>query len=124
MKKIQIANKGIKSNNIDTKNIDKKERRKLATEQQMAKLNSQLPPEYVANRELLLGLPIVDLVDKLFMLFGLDQLEGQSSYICTLYDTIKDFLLTCYRNVRERVDIVEIETLPIRNIAQMTEIAV
>ena len=53
------------SNNIDTKNIDKKERRKLATEQQMAKLNSQLPPEYVANRELLLGLPIVDLVDKL-----------------------------------------------------------
>ena len=80
------------SNNIDTKNIDKKERRKLATEQQMAKLNSQLPPEYVANRELLLGLPIVDLVDKLFMLFGLDQLEGQSSYICTLYDTLNDFL--------------------------------
>lgn len=80
------------SNNIDTKNIDKKERRKLATEQQMAKLNSQLPPEYVANRELLLGLPIVDLVDKLFMLFGLDQLEGQSSYICTLYDTLYDFL--------------------------------
>ena len=80
------------SNNIDTKNIDKKERRKLATEQQMAKLNSQLPPEYVANRELLLGLPVVDLVDKLFMLFGLDQLEGQSSYICTLYDTLNDFL--------------------------------
>lgn len=80
------------SNNIETKNIDKKERRKLATEQQMAKLNSQLPPEYVANRELLLGLPIVDLVDKLFMLFGLDQLEGQSSYICTLYDTLNDFL--------------------------------
>ena len=80
------------SNNIDTKNIDKKERRKLATEQQMAKLNSQLPPEYVANRELLLGLSIVDLVDKLFMLFGLDQLEGQSSYICTLYDTLNDFL--------------------------------
>lgn len=80
------------SNNIDTKNIDKKERRKLATEQQMAKLNSQLPPEYVAKRELLLGLPIVDLVDKLFMLFGLDQLEGQSSYICTLYDTLNDFL--------------------------------
>lgn len=80
------------SNNIDTKNIDKKERRKLATEQQMAKLNSQLPPEYVANRELLLGLPIVDLVDKLFMLFCLDQLEGQSSYICTLYDTLNDFL--------------------------------
>ena len=80
------------SNNIDTKNIDKKERRKLATEQQMAKLNSQLPPEYVVNRELLLGLPIVDLVDKLFMLFGLDQLEGQSSYICTLYDTLNDFL--------------------------------
>lgn len=80
------------SDNIDTKNIDKKERRKLATEQQMAKLNSQLPPEYVANRELLLGLPIVDLVDKLFMLFGLDQLEGQSSYICTLYDTLNDFL--------------------------------
>lgn len=80
------------SNNIDTKNIDKKERRKLATEQQMAKLNSQLPPEYVANRELLLGLPIVDLVDKLFMLFSLDQLEGQSSYICTLYDALNDFL--------------------------------
>ena len=80
------------SNNIDTKNIEKQERRKLATEQQMAKLNSQLPPEYVANRELLLGLPIVDLVDKLFMLFGLDQLEGQSSYICTLYDTLNDFL--------------------------------
>ena len=80
------------SNNIDTKNVEKKERRKLATEQQMAKLNSQLPPEYVANRELLLGLPIVDLVDKLFMLFGLDQLEGQSSYICTLYDTLNDFL--------------------------------
>ena len=80
------------SNNIDTKNIDKKERRKLATEQQMAKLNSQLPPEYVAIRELLLGLPIVDLVDKIFMLFGLDQLEGQSSYICTLYDTLNDFL--------------------------------
>lgn len=80
------------NNNIDTKNIDKKERIKLATEQQMTKLNSQLPPEYVANRELLLGLPIVDLVDKLFMLFGLDQLEGQSSYICTLYDTLNDFL--------------------------------
>ncbi|WP_314662248.1 UvrD-helicase domain-containing protein [Prevotella aurantiaca] len=76
----------------DAEITDKKERRRLAQQRQLAKLNSALPAEYVENRELLLGLPIVDLVDKLFMLFGLDRLEGQSSYVCTLYDTLNDYL--------------------------------
>lgn len=79
-------------NDTDTEITDKKERRRLAYEQQVEKLNSALPKEYVENRDILLGMPIIDLVDKLFMLFSLDQLEGQSSYICTLYDTLNDYL--------------------------------
>lgn len=80
------------SGDADGQDLDKKQRRQMAARRQRAKLDSELPKEYVENRELLLGLPIVDLVDKLFMLFGLDRLEGQSSYVCTLYDTLNDFL--------------------------------
>lgn len=70
----------------------KQDLKQKSIERQKRKLNNSLPEEYVEKREQLLEKPLLDLVDKLFMLFRLDTLKEQSAYVCTFYDTLADYL--------------------------------
>ncbi len=55
-------------------------------------LNASLPREYVMERERLLRLSLVDLIDRLYSLFQLHQLPTENAYISTFYDTLNDYL--------------------------------
>ena len=50
-----------------------------------------LPRELEENRMELLSKPLYELVEKLFTLLELDQLEGQDPYICTFFDHLREF---------------------------------
>lgn len=76
----------------ERKTMTKEELRAKGKDLHLAKLNAALPKEYVEQREKLLGMPILDLVDRLFHLFELYSLEGQSTYVCTFYDILNDYL--------------------------------
>lgn len=73
-------------------NHTKEELQRLRNEAQLHHLNSLLPAEYVSQREYLIQMPVMDLVDKLFSLFQLNRLDGQSAYLCTFYDTLSEYL--------------------------------
>ncbi|MES5005543.1 UvrD-helicase domain-containing protein [Prevotella disiens] len=77
---------------LDLEETEPEKRHKLSMEHQIEKLNEALPQQYVNRREQLLGMPIIDAVDSIFEIFELTKLEGQNSYICTLYDILNDFL--------------------------------
>lgn len=72
--------------------LDRSEKRFLEEEAHVRKLNSSLPEKFVQEREKLLAMPLVDLIDQLYVLFQLNCLEGQSTYVCTFYDTLNDYL--------------------------------
>lgn len=55
-------------------------------------LNGFLPEEYVLERDKLLRLSMVDLVDRLYHLFQLHNLPTENAYISTFYDTLNDYL--------------------------------
>lgn len=55
-------------------------------------LNVSLPSEYVMDREKLLRLSLIDLVDKLYSLFQLKNLSVENAYISTFYDVLNDYL--------------------------------
>ena len=57
-------------------------------------LDLWLPEEFVGemNRQRLLSLPLGELIETLFNLFGLDRLESQSAYVCAFYDHLNTFL--------------------------------
>ena len=63
-----------------------------------------LPQEFcgVENQKRLKSLAMIDLLEELFKIFQLERIEGQSAYICTLYDLIGDFM---------NDNIVDIETV-------------
>lgn len=68
------------------------ERRIRRDRVQQHHLNTYLPPEYVGHGEQLLQMPVTDLVDRLFALFRLDRIEGQSAYVCAFHDLLADYL--------------------------------
>lgn len=54
-------------------------------------IDRYLPSEYVNERERLLSLPLSDLVDRLFTLFGLSRLMNESAYTDTFIDQLNTF---------------------------------
>lgn len=72
--------------------VDKAKLKIENTQKQISKFNESLPKEFIEQREKLLEMPLLDLVDYLFSLFNLDTLKGQSAYICTFYDTLNEYL--------------------------------
>lgn len=72
--------------------VDKAKLKIENTQKQISKFNESLPKEFIEQREILLEMPLLDLVDHLFSLFNLDTLKGQSAYICTFYDTLNEYL--------------------------------
>ena len=55
-------------------------------------IRSWLPPAYINNREKLLTLPIFDLAERLYNIFGLGALQDQSAYVCAFYDLLAQYL--------------------------------
>lgn len=55
-------------------------------------LLSQLPAEYTANMESLSAMPLYELVEKIYRIFSLRIIQGESAYICAFYDHLSDFL--------------------------------
>ena len=59
-----------------------------------APFDTWLPEAYIGetNRHRLLSLPLNELIEALYDMFGLDSLESQSAYVCAFYDQLNTFL--------------------------------
>ena len=54
--------------------------------------DSLLPEEYSQHFEELRTMPLYELTEHLFAVFGLDRLESQSAYVCTFFDRLTEYL--------------------------------
>jgi len=55
-------------------------------------LNDMLPEEFVAHCDELRSLPLYELAERLFAIFHLQEMEGQSAYLCAFYDSVAKFV--------------------------------
>ncbi len=55
-------------------------------------LDSHLPEDYIAHFGQLLSLPLYDLVERLYAIFGLESLDTQSAYVSAFYDRLSDYV--------------------------------
>ena len=51
-----------------------------------------LPQNYISERESLMGMPLYDLVERLFLMFNLQSLQNQSAYICAFFDMLSNYI--------------------------------
>ncbi|WP_295367201.1 UvrD-helicase domain-containing protein [uncultured Prevotella sp.] len=63
--------------------------RLLATEDGV---NNALPKQYADNTPDLLAMPLYELAEKLYDIFGLKNIEGEDTYIYAFYDSLTDYL--------------------------------
>lgn len=56
------------------------------------KITDLLPEAYVNHFEELLALPLSDLAERLYAIFRLDKIDGQSAYICKFFDILNNYL--------------------------------
>lgn len=63
--------------------------RLLATEDGV---NNALPKQYANNTPDLLAMPLYELAEKLYDIFGLKNIEGEDAYIYAFYDCLTDYL--------------------------------
>lgn len=54
-------------------------------------LRSLLPAGYSMHTEELLTLPITDLAERIYSIFGLNNLKGQSAYVCAFFDELSSW---------------------------------
>ena len=57
--------------------------------------DSLLPETFVSSSAELREMPLYELVERLYLIFGLSHLEGQSAYVCAFFDHLNDFLREC-----------------------------
>ncbi len=55
-------------------------------------LDELLPEAYINHFDELLTLPLYDLVEKLYCIFGLEKLSGQSAYVSAFYDHLTEYV--------------------------------
>jgi ATP-dependent exoDNAse (exonuclease V) beta subunit len=51
-----------------------------------------LPEEFISEYESLRQMPLYELIERLYIIFSLSSLEGQSAYVCAFFDRLNDFL--------------------------------
>lgn len=54
-------------------------------------IRGELPTDYMEQRDDLLRQPLYELTERLYMLFGLDKMEGQSGYLCAFFDQVSAY---------------------------------
>ena len=52
---------------------------------------SFLPQDFILQMESLYELPLPDMADRLYALFGLDRLTDEGAYVCALYDCLMEY---------------------------------
>lgn len=62
-------------------------------------LDSLLPPDYVEQGPLLRKMPLVDLAERLYGLFGLERLDQESAYVCCFFDSISNYVREFTSNI-------------------------
>ncbi len=72
--------------------LSKRSNNELFSDGLQNSMNSYLPAGYTSRFEELLRMSILDLVDEIYTLFHLGELDGQSAYVCTFYDTLNEYL--------------------------------
>ena len=55
-------------------------------------LETFLPPDYVRDRTSLLSMPLIDLAERLYVIFRLDRLKKQNAYVCAFFDQLANYL--------------------------------
>ena len=55
-------------------------------------LETLLPPDYVHDRTSLLSMPLIDLAERLYVIFRLDRLKKQNAYVCAFFDQLANYL--------------------------------
>ena len=55
-------------------------------------LDELLPEAYIDHFDDLRSLPLYDLAERLYTIFGLENLPGQSAYVCAFYDNLVNFV--------------------------------
>lgn len=55
-------------------------------------IEASLPKGFLADSPTLLSMPLVDLAEKLFRIFHLEQLQDQSAYVCAFFDQLSNYL--------------------------------
>lgn len=55
-------------------------------------LDKMLPVSFVEESAELLTMPVADMADRIYTIFGLSALKDQSAYVCAFYDCLNDFL--------------------------------
>ena len=55
-------------------------------------LDTLLPDDYITRFDKLLSLPLYDLAERLYAVFGLESLPDQSSYVCAFYDYLVNYV--------------------------------
>ena len=58
----------------------------------LSEIDSLLPEAYIAHFDDLRALPLYDLAERLYTIFGLERLTGQSAYVCAFYDQLVNFV--------------------------------
>lgn len=66
--------------------------------------DSLLPDEFINKTETLLDMPLFDLIENLYHIFGLNKLEEQSAYICSFYDCVNAFIKDNPADIRGLMD--------------------
>ncbi len=57
-----------------------------------APLDDLLPEAFTAHRDELITLPLYELVERLYDIFSLSTLDGQSAYVCAFYDQLQAYV--------------------------------
>ncbi len=55
-------------------------------------LDALLPEAFIAHQESLRRLPLYDLVERIYTIFNLQSLKGQSAYVCAFYDQLISYV--------------------------------
>ena len=55
-------------------------------------LDTLLPETYIGHFDELRAVPLYDLAERLYTIFGLERLTGQSAYVCAFYDHLVNFV--------------------------------
>jgi len=69
------------TNAVDSKLFEKAEQ-----------IDNFLPNGFITDQEHMRSLPVYDLAENLYSIFGLSAMKSQSAYICTFYDQLRKFL--------------------------------
>lgn len=64
-------------------------------------LSELLPREMTEQRDELLATPVIDLAERLYKIFNLNRLSGQSAYLCAFFDQLSKFLQKHVAGIRE-----------------------